>query len=82
MDFIDNPFLQVGASAVSGGLGAELSGGDFWRGAATGGIVAGANHGLHKLQEVNPDKLRARILKDGRLTLKEASQWYTHGGGR
>lgn len=35
-----HPILEaigtVGSSAVSGGVGAELTGGDFWRGAATG----------------------------------------------
>ncbi len=34
-----------------GGIGAEITGGDFWRGAAVGGIVAGANHGLHQISD-------------------------------
>lgn len=34
--------------AFSGGVGAELSGGNFWQGAVIGGIVAGLNHELHK----------------------------------
>ena len=29
------------------GIGAELSGGDFWKGAATGAIIAGLNHLAH-----------------------------------
>ena len=43
-----HPILEaigtVGSSAVSGGVGAELTGGDFWRGAATGAIVGVFNH--------------------------------------
>jgi len=33
--------------AVSGGVGSELSGGNFWQGALIGGIVAGLNHAMH-----------------------------------
>ncbi len=33
--------------ALSGGIGAELTGGNFWQGALIGGIVAGLNHKLH-----------------------------------
>ncbi|MPM54214.1 hypothetical protein SDC9_100988 [bioreactor metagenome] len=40
-----NSFLgTVGFSAISGGIGAELSGGDFWRGAATGATIGFLNH--------------------------------------
>lgn len=34
--------------AVSGGIGSELSGGNFWQGVLIGGIVAGLNHVAHK----------------------------------
>lgn len=37
--------------SVSGGLSAELTGGNFWQGAATGLVVSGLNHSLHKMQE-------------------------------
>jgi hypothetical protein len=30
---------------------------------------------------VNPERLKARILADGKLTLKEANQWYRYGKG-
>ncbi|NLO72309.1 MAG: DUF2778 domain-containing protein [Porphyromonadaceae bacterium] len=43
-----NPALggigTVGFSSISGGIGAELTGGDFWWGAATGAIVGAFNH--------------------------------------
>lgn len=38
---------MVAFGALSGGVGAELSGGNFWQGAVTGGIVAGLNHVMH-----------------------------------
>ncbi len=41
------PGLRIGASALMGGISSELSGDNFWRGAAIGGIVAGANHLFH-----------------------------------
>ncbi len=37
----------VGFSAVSGGVGAKLTGGDFWEGAATGATVGALNHYGH-----------------------------------
>jgi RHS repeat-associated protein len=33
--------------SIAGGVGARLSGGNFWQGAVTGGIVSGLNHALH-----------------------------------
>ena len=38
----------VSFRALSGGIGAEFSGGNFWHGAVTGGIVAGLNYAIHK----------------------------------
>lgn len=35
--------------SVSGGLSAELSGGNFWQGAATGFIVSTLNHVAHRM---------------------------------
>jgi hypothetical protein len=37
----------IAFGALSGGVGAELSGGNFWQGAITGGIVAGLNDVMH-----------------------------------
>lgn len=39
--------------SVSGGLSAELSGGNFWRGAATGLVVSGLNHVAHRSDSKN-----------------------------
>lgn len=49
--YINNPWLTIGASAVSGGLSSEIGGGNFWEGAATGGLVAATNHFYHSINE-------------------------------
>ncbi|MFC2559807.1 MAG: hypothetical protein ACFNVU_09880 [Haemophilus seminalis] len=35
--------------AISGGVGAELTGGNFWQGALIGGFVSGLNHVAHQI---------------------------------
>ena len=47
--FAGSTIGMVAFGALSGGVGAELSGGNFWQGAVTGGIVAGLNHAMHKI---------------------------------
>ncbi len=39
----------IAFGALSGGVGAELSGGNFWQGAIAGGIVSGLNHVMHQM---------------------------------
>ena len=53
----------VAFGALSGGIGAELSGGNFWQGAVTGGIVAGLNHAMHKMGGEDPRKPTKKIKK-------------------
>ncbi|RUT71684.1 hypothetical protein D0817_03085 [Flavobacterium cupreum] len=43
----------IAFGALSGGVGAELTGGNFWQGAVTGGIVAWLNHVMHQMD--SPD---------------------------
>ena len=43
--------VQVGSSAAFGGIVADLSGGNFWRGAAQAAIIAGFNHAAHRMGE-------------------------------
>ncbi|QSB26181.1 hypothetical protein [Flavobacterium sp. CLA17] len=38
----------IAFGALSGGVGAELTGGNFWQGAVTGGLIAGLNELMHK----------------------------------
>ncbi|MFA9189390.1 FG-GAP-like repeat-containing protein [Flavobacterium magnesitis] len=40
---------MIAFGTVSGGAGAKLTGGNFWQGAATGLVVSGLNHALHKM---------------------------------
>ncbi len=47
-NFANSAVGTIAFGALSGGIGAELSGGNFWQGAVTGGIVAGLNHTLHR----------------------------------
>ncbi|MEP6930181.1 MAG: RHS repeat-associated core domain-containing protein [Flavobacterium sp.] len=42
---------MIAFGTVSGGAGAALTGGNFWQGAATGLVVSGLNHAMHKMQE-------------------------------
>ena len=54
--FAQSTIGTVAFGALSGGVGAELSGGNFWQGAVTGGIVAGLNHEMHKMGGEDPRK--------------------------
>ncbi len=40
-------FGMIGGGAISGGIGAEIGGGDFWDGFRNGAISSGLNHGIH-----------------------------------
>lgn len=47
----NNGASMIAFGAISGGVGAELAGGNFWQGAVIGGIVAGLNHSLHSISQ-------------------------------
>jgi RHS repeat-associated protein len=57
--FSQNTAGMVTFGALSGGIGSELSGGNFWQGAVTGGIVAGLNSAMHKIED-GPGKKKAK----------------------
>jgi RHS repeat-associated protein len=59
-----NGAIQIGSSAVVGGISVEMSGGDFWRGAAIGGTVAGLNHVRHQVKLNNHVKAVMAFLED------------------
>lgn len=46
---------SVGFSAIAGGVGAELTGGEFWKGAVIGATVAGLNHLMHNATDGDGD---------------------------
>lgn len=52
--FSQSTYGMIGFGAISGGVGAELTGGNFWQGVLIGGIVSGLNHAMHKI--VGPDQ--------------------------
>ena len=54
----------IGFGAVSGGIGAELSGGNFWQGAVIGGFVAGLNQGMHKMSGPGDDAKAKKLAKE------------------
>lgn len=66
--FANSTLGIVSFGAIAGGIGAELSGGNFWQGAIVGGLVAGLNHALHKIdingQKGNDGKVFRQKLKE------------------
>ncbi|MCH7410698.1 hypothetical protein MM239_14920 [Belliella sp. DSM 111904] len=59
-----SPVEQIAGSTLAGGLGAELTGGDFWRGAAVGATVAGLNHLTHAGIEGLKDRAVLRKIQN------------------
>jgi RHS repeat-associated protein len=58
-NFAQSPLGGTVFGAVSGGVGAELSGGDFWRGAGQGATVSLLNHYGHQLEgDLNEKRAR------------------------
>lgn len=58
---------MIAFGALSGGIGAELAGGNFWQGAIAGGIVAGLNHAMHEIGNTDnggDDPGKGKTLKD------------------
>lgn len=47
-NFANSGVGMIAFGTVSGGVGAKLTGGNFWQGAATGLVVSGLNHFAHK----------------------------------
>ena len=63
--FAQSTMGMVTFGAISGGIGAELSGGNFWQGAVTGGIVAGLNGAMHKIEVKSPKDIIILNASDG-----------------
>lgn len=57
---------------ISGGAGAALTGGNFWQGAATGLVVSGLNHYLHRVNYIRTLKSRFNnVNPDAKPTFDE-----------
>ena len=75
--FAESTLGMVAFGTLSGSIGAELTGGNFWQGAVTAGIVAGLNHAMHKIKIIEnktPPKSMTKeqheeyLLKQGYLS--------------
>ncbi len=62
----------VGFSALAGGVGAELSGGDFWKGAGIGAMVGLLNHAFHHVAFVG--KNREKNLREAAKYMEKQSK--------
>ena len=63
----------IAFGALSGGIGAELTGGNFWQGAITGGIVAGLNHAMHMGDPPGRERRRFRQRENNRSRVGSGS---------
>lgn len=63
--FANSTVGTIAFGAISGGVGAELTGGNFWQGAVIGGFVAGLNHGLHMIKTESPKDIIILNASDG-----------------
>ncbi|MGC4129866.1 MAG: hypothetical protein QM564_10030 [Bergeyella sp.] len=62
---------MIAFGALSGGIASELSGGNFWQGAITGGIVAGLNHAMHQIGGPGDDELIKKLTPEQRKQLEQ-----------
>ena len=66
---------MIAFGALAGGIGAELSGGNFWQGVVIGGIVAGLNHAMHKLDPPKGYKGKKWVDKTGSYDNNNDGSW-------
>lgn len=77
--FAQSTVGMVTSGALSGGIGAELSGGNFWQGATIGGTVALFNSVMHKInspQENKRDSALMKIMKENDKTKEKYKGWF------
>lgn len=65
----------IGFGALSGGIGSELTDGNFWQGAITGGVVAGLNHVMHRIGIAEDDQDSFSSKSSKNLTQKEFNEY-------
>ncbi|MGD1961870.1 MAG: RHS repeat-associated core domain-containing protein [Fulvivirga sp.] len=63
----------IGSSMLLGGATAEATGGEFWKGAAISGIVAGANHVAHRAAATPEERLARKIRRAQRRANRQQS---------
>ena len=70
---------MIAFGALAGGIGAELSGGNFWQGVVIGGIVAGLNHAMHKMSGFDNGEDPRKPLRSKRLISKSQNHSLSKG---
>ncbi|QOR74898.1 hypothetical protein IMZ16_09635 [Cruoricaptor ignavus] len=70
---------MIAFGALGGGIGAELSGGNFWQGALIGGVVAGLNHAMHKMSGFDNGEDPRKPLRSKRLISKSQNHSLSKG---
>ncbi|REC48607.1 RHS repeat-associated core domain-containing protein [Chryseobacterium pennipullorum] len=75
--FANSAAGTVLSGMVLGGVGAELTGGNFWQGAVIGGTVAGLNHVVHKVDGPGkPGKGTRDWLGDGKDVVYDGEGYF------
>ena len=59
------PLGTIAFGALSGGIGAELTGGNFFQGFVIGGVVAGLNHEMHPNDDNGYDQNGKKVNNKG-----------------
>jgi RHS repeat-associated protein len=67
-----NEYSTIAFGVISGGAGAALTGGNFWKGAATGLMVSALNHVAHSFGQNDPGK----VIK-GRVIIHDVDDFFT-----
>jgi hypothetical protein len=68
--FFDKAIGGITFAAISGGAGAELAGGNFWKGAIQAAMVAGLNDVLHQAGNKIEQKTYEKMLEEKLKTVK------------
>lgn len=73
----NNMLGMIAFGTVSGGAGAQLTGGNFWQGALTGLVVSGLNHAAHEIEGEKPNREKAKSIvnKYRHGNIDEIEQW-------
>lgn len=76
----DNGFRTILFGTVSGGLSAELTGGNFWQGAATGLVISGLNHAVHEAFGPEDPGPKKKVVSTSSKSIRGFSSNFTLGG--
>ncbi|WP_370901321.1 hypothetical protein [Chryseobacterium gossypii] len=69
--FASSAVGAIASGTILGGVGSELTGGNFWEGAVIGGFVAGLNHAMHRMNGPGDDELIKKLTPEQRKQLEQ-----------